>query len=67
MRGVEGKGERVAFAPDRKKESVVRSKESIADAEAAVDADAAADAERADELDASSAVTHETPEQVDNS
>ena len=64
---VEVKGEKVAFAPDAKKGSVVRSKESLKDAEAAVDADAAADAERADEIDASSTVEHETPEQVQNS
>ncbi|RIX28359.1 30S ribosomal protein S16 [Amnibacterium setariae] len=64
---VEVKGEKVAFTPDAKKGSVVRSKESLKDAEAAVDADAAADAERADEIDASSTVEHETPEQVQNS
>ncbi|GAA2754247.1 30S ribosomal protein S16 [Amnibacterium kyonggiense] len=61
------KGEKVAFAPDAKKGSVVRSKESVKDAEAATKADAAADAERVDEVESSSTVEHETPAQADNS
>ena len=61
------KAERTAFAPEPKKGSVVRSKESLKDAEAATDADASADAERAEELDAGPTVSHETPAQVSNS
>jgi small subunit ribosomal protein S16 len=64
---VQVKGEKVAFAPDAKKGSVVRSKESLADAEAATKADAEVDQTVADEIDASSTVSHETPEQVQNS
>jgi small subunit ribosomal protein S16 len=61
------KGEKVAFAPDVKKGSVVRSKEAVKDAQAAVVADAAADAERVDEAESSTTVEHETAEQVENS
>jgi small subunit ribosomal protein S16 len=64
---VQVKGEKVAFAPDAKKGSVVRSKESLADAEAATKADAEVDQTVADAIDASSTVAHETPEQVENS
>lgn len=64
---VQVKGEKVAFTPDTKKGSVVRSKESLADAEAATKADAAADQERVDEAESSTTVEHETPEQVENS
>jgi small subunit ribosomal protein S16 len=61
------KGEKVAFAPDAKKGSVVRSKESVKDARAAGAADAAADAVRVDEAEDSTTVEHETSEQVENS
>ena len=64
---VEGRSEKTAFTPDVKKAPVVRSKESLKDAEAAVDADASADAERADELDAGTTVSQETPAQAENS
>ncbi|MFD1721829.1 30S ribosomal protein S16 [Amnibacterium endophyticum] len=64
---VERKAEKTQFTTDAKKGSVVRSKESLKDAEAAIDADAAADAERADEIDAGPTVSQETPEQVQNS
>lgn len=61
------KPEKQGFAPDVKKNSVVRSKEQLADAQGAARPDAAADVDRADDLDASSTVSHETPEQVQNS
>jgi len=61
------KGEKVAFTPDAKKATVVRSKESLADARAAVVADEAADEVRVDEAEASTTVEHETSEQVENS
>jgi small subunit ribosomal protein S16 len=64
---VQVKDEKVAFAPDAKKGSVVRSKESLADAKAAVVADEAADDVRVDDAEASSTVEHETPQQVENS
>jgi small subunit ribosomal protein S16 len=64
---VQVKGEKVAFAPDAKKGSVVRSKESLADARGAAVADAAADEVRADDAEASTTVEHETSEQVENS
>jgi small subunit ribosomal protein S16 len=64
---VKVKGEKVAFAPDVKKGSVVRSKASLADAKAAVVADQAADEVRADDAEASSTVEHETPQQAENS
>lgn len=64
---VQVKGEKVAFTPDTKKGSVVRSKESLADAKAAVVADEAADDVRVDDAEASSTVEHETPQQAENS
>jgi small subunit ribosomal protein S16 len=64
---VQVKGEKTTFAPDAKKGSVVRSKEAVADAQAAARTDAEVDEVVADEVDSSSTVSHETPQQVQNS
>ncbi|MDH2442745.1 30S ribosomal protein S16 [Amnibacterium sp. CER49] len=64
---VEVRAEKQAFQPEERKNPVLRPKDSVKDAEAATRADAAADEERADELDAGTTVSHETPEQADNS
>ena len=64
---VQGRREKAAFATDKAKPSVVRSKESLADAEAAVDADAAVDQVVADAIDSGSTVSQETAAQVQNS
>ena len=64
---VEVKGEKAAFVPEKKKPIVIRSKESVKDAEAAAATDAAADQVRVDEAEASSTVEHETPAQAENS
>jgi small subunit ribosomal protein S16 len=64
---VQVKDEKVAFTIEKKKPVVIRSKESVKDAEAAAASDAAADEVRVDEAEASSTVEHETPAQVENS
>jgi small subunit ribosomal protein S16 len=64
---VEVKGEKVAFAPDTKKASVVRSKAAVKDAEAAAASDEAADEARAEEIEDGTTVAQETPAQVENS
>jgi small subunit ribosomal protein S16 len=58
---------KVAFTPATKKVTIVRTKDSLADARAAVVADEAADAARVAEAEASSTVEHETPQQAENS
>jgi small subunit ribosomal protein S16 len=63
---VEVKGEKAAYVPEKKAPIVIRSKESVKDAEAAAVADEAADEERAEEIEDGTTVQQETPAQVEN-